>query len=134
MAILRADIIRALDELIANEAGTAFQALAVALAKQKWPELIASEWHNDGGLDAYAPPSLANGKKGRGVASSLAANIGKVKGDAATAKENYSDLEILVFITPRKVTVSTAKGWAVSCIKRAGLNFMWCPVRISSHR
>jgi hypothetical protein len=48
MAILRTDIIRALDELIANEAGTAFQALAVVLAKQKWPDLIASEWHNDG--------------------------------------------------------------------------------------
>ena len=63
MAILRTDIIRALDELIANEAGTAFQALAVALAKQKWPDLIASEWHNDGGLDAYAPASLADGKK-----------------------------------------------------------------------
>jgi hypothetical protein len=112
MAILRADIIRALDELIANEAGTRFQALAVALAKQKWPELIASEWHNDGGLDAYAPSSLADGKKSRGVASSLAANIGKVKGDAETAKKNYSDLEILIFMTPRKVTVSTAKGWA----------------------
>jgi hypothetical protein len=121
MAILRADIIRALDEFIANEAGTAFQALAVVLAKQKWPELIASEWHNDGGLDAYAPSSLADGKKGRGVASSLAANVGKVKGDAETAKENYSDLEILVFMTPRKVTVSTAKGWSDELRQTCGL-------------
>jgi hypothetical protein len=67
MAVLRTDIIHALDELIANEAGTAFQALAVALAKQKWPDLIASEWHNDGGLDAYAPASLAEEKKPKGL-------------------------------------------------------------------
>jgi hypothetical protein len=67
MAILRTDIIRALDELIKNEAGTSFQALAVVLAKQKWTDLIASEWHNDGGLDAYAPASLAEGKKAKGV-------------------------------------------------------------------
>ena len=71
MAILRIDIIRALDELIANEAGLAFQALAVVLTKQKWPDLIASEWHNDGGLDAFAPASLAHGKKAKGVASSI---------------------------------------------------------------
>ena len=112
MAKLRTDIIRTLDELIANEAGTAFQALAVVLAKQKWPGLIASEWHNDGGLDAYAPPSLTDERKGRGVASSLTATLGKVKGDAQTAKENYEDLEILVFVTPRKITASTAKDWA----------------------
>jgi hypothetical protein len=53
MAILRADIERALDELISNEEGMRFQALAVVLAKQKCPELIASERRNDGGLDAY---------------------------------------------------------------------------------
>jgi hypothetical protein len=42
MAILRTAIIRALEELIANEAGASFQALAIVLAKQKWPDLIAS--------------------------------------------------------------------------------------------
>jgi hypothetical protein len=31
MAILRIDIIKALEELIANEAGTSFQAVAVSL-------------------------------------------------------------------------------------------------------
>jgi hypothetical protein len=51
MAILRTDISSALDELINDEADTSFQAtgnvqagfgLAVVLAKQKWPDLIAS--------------------------------------------------------------------------------------------
>src|SRR5262249_30993808 len=42
--------------------------------------------------------------------------------DAAAAKENYSDLEILVFMTPRKVTVSTAKGWADELHQAFGLD------------
>ena len=62
MAILRTDIERALDELVSNEDGMRFQALAVVLAKQKWPDLIASERHKDGGLDARAPASVAEGK------------------------------------------------------------------------
>ena len=112
MAIIRTDIIRALAELINNEVGTSFQALAVVLAKQKWPDLIASEWHNDGGLDAYAPASLAEGKKAKGVASSITGTLGKIKDDARRAKENYQDLEVLIFVTPHKITVSTAKEWA----------------------
>jgi hypothetical protein len=121
MAFLRTDIIRALDELIANEAGSAFQALAVVLAKQKWPDLIASEWHNDGGLDAYAPASLADGKKAKGVASSVTCTLRKVKSDAETAKENYKDLEVLIFVTPHKVTAATANGWADEVRKAYGL-------------
>jgi len=121
MAILRTDIIRALDELINNEAGTPFQALAVVLAKQKWTDLIASEWHNDGGLDAYAPASLAEGKKAKGVASSITGTLGKIKDDAKRAKENYQDLEVLIFVTPHKITVSTAKEWAKQVREEFGL-------------
>jgi hypothetical protein len=121
MAILRTDISRALDELINNEAGTLFQALAVVVAKQKWPDLIASEWHNDGGLDAYAPASLAEGKKAKGNASSITGTLGKVKDDAKRAKENYRDLEVLIFVTPHKITVLTAKEWAEQVRKEFGL-------------
>jgi len=122
MAILRTDIIRALDELIANEGGTAFQALAVVLAKQKWPDLIASEWHNDGGLDAYAPASLEEGKKAKGVACSITGTLGKVKKDAVTAKENYKDLQILIFVTPHKVERPPRAG-RTKCARLADLSF-----------
>jgi hypothetical protein len=37
--VKRIDIEKALDELIADEAGMRFQALAVVLGKQKWPSL-----------------------------------------------------------------------------------------------
>ncbi|MGO8841706.1 MAG: NACHT domain-containing protein [Methyloceanibacter sp.] len=120
MAILRTDIVRGLEELTDNEAGTPFQGLAVVLAKQKWPDLIASEWHNDGGLDAYAPASLAEGKKAKGVASSITGTLDKVKDDATKTKKNFPDVEILIFITPQKVTASTAKGWAEQIRKEFG--------------
>jgi hypothetical protein len=51
---LRTDIEKALEELIAYEAGMKFQGLAVVLAKQKWRRMIASERHRDLGLDAHA--------------------------------------------------------------------------------
>jgi hypothetical protein len=98
-----------------------FQALAVVLAKQKSPDLIASEWHNDGGLDAYAPASLADGKKAKGLASSITGTIDKVKKDAARAKENYPAIEILIFATPQKITASTAKDWAERIHNKFGL-------------
>ena len=112
MAILRTDIARALDELINTEAGTSFQALAVVLSKQKWPQLVASEWHKDGGLDAYTPASVADGNKAIGVASSITGTLEKAKKDAKRAKDNYPGLEILSFVTPHKITALTAKDWA----------------------
>jgi hypothetical protein len=55
----RIDIERALDRIAADEAGFRLQSLAVVLAELCWPELIASERHNDRGLDAYAPASAS---------------------------------------------------------------------------
>ena len=48
--VLRTDIERALDEIVAHEEGKRFQALAVVLAKQKYPDLVASEYHKDSHL------------------------------------------------------------------------------------
>ena len=45
MAVLRVDIERALDDLVGYEEWTRFQGLAVVLAKQRWPELIACGKH-----------------------------------------------------------------------------------------
>jgi hypothetical protein len=112
MAILRTDIERALDELIADEEGMRFQALAVVLAKQKWPDLIASERHKDNGLDAYAPASIAQDRKGKGLACSITPTLTKIKDDAAKAKKNFPDVEILIFATPQQVTNAKIQPWA----------------------
>jgi hypothetical protein len=57
----------ALNELVSFEEGERFQSLAVILAKQKWPDLIASERKWDLGRDAYVPPLAATDGKGKGL-------------------------------------------------------------------
>jgi hypothetical protein len=57
----RTEIEKALDELIADEAGMKFQGLAVVLAKQERSRLVASERHRDLGLDAHASGDLERG-------------------------------------------------------------------------
>jgi NACHT conflict system protein len=127
MAILRTDIERALDELISNEEGMRFQALAVVLAKQKWPYLIASERHRDGGLDAYAPASVAEDRKAKGLASSITGTITKIKDDATNIKKNFPDVEILIFATPQKVTNPTIQGWAGEIRTKFGFELVVIP-------
>ena len=90
MAVLRVDIERALDELIFQEEGMRFQGLAVVLGKKRWPELIALQRKQDGGLDAYAPASETEENVGKGLAASITGTLKKVAGDAETAKEELS--------------------------------------------
>lgn len=111
MAILRTTIEKALDEMISNEEGMKFQGLAVVLAKQKWPEFISSERHNDLGLDAHAPASCTNDRTEKGLASSITATIGKIKEDIGKFKPHYPNVKVLIFATPRKVTNQQAKPW-----------------------
>jgi hypothetical protein len=127
MAILRTDIERALDELISNEEGMRFQVLAVVLAKQRCPELIASERRNDGGLDAYAPASLSQDTKAKGLACSNTATLTKIKSDAAEAKKHFSDIQTLIFATPRKITNSTIESWAEEVRTEFGLELVVMP-------
>ena len=103
MAIQRHDIERALEELISQEEGMRFQGLAVVLGKKRWPELIAKPRKKDLGLDAYAPASETREKFGKGLAASITTTLRKVSGDAERAKVNYSDLKMLLFVTPAKV-------------------------------
>src|SRR5438876_7854352 len=111
MTVLRTDIEKALDELISNEEGMRFQGLAVILAKNKWPEFIASERKDDLGLDAYMPPTLAPDRKGKGLACSLTAELGKIEGDIKKFRPLYKNVEALIFSTPKKVTNETAQKW-----------------------
>lgn len=112
MAVLRTDIERALDELASQEEGMRFQGLAVVLGKKRWPELIARQRKKDFGLDAYASASLTPEKIGKGLAASITPTLNKVSGDAKTAKENFPDLKMLLFVTSAKVGNADRKQWA----------------------
>jgi hypothetical protein len=107
----RSEIERALDELIPYEEGMRFQVLAVVLAKQKWPDLIACERKKDLGLDAYTSASLAPDRVGKVLACSISTTIEKVESDARKIQENYPDAKVLIFATPVKITNQTAQGW-----------------------
>lgn len=111
MAVLRTDIERALDELASQEEGMRFQGLAVVLGKKRWPELIARQRKKDYGLDAYAPASLTPEKVGKGLAASITPMLKKISGDAETAKKNFPDLEMLLFVTTAKVGNTDRKDW-----------------------
>jgi hypothetical protein len=127
MTVLRTDIEKALDELISNEEGMRFQGLAVVLAKQKWPDLIASERKKDLGLDAHAPALLARGDKGRGLACSLTATLEKIKDDVEKIRRDADDVKVLVFATPRSVTKYTAIKWADAVREKYGIELIVIP-------
>ena len=104
MTVLRTDIERALDDLISNEEGMRFQGLAVVLAKQHWPDLVASERKKDLGADAIG--------SGRVLACSLTGALDKVKSDAAKIKTNFPQVSTLIFSTPQRVSNTLAEEWA----------------------
>ena len=122
MAVLRADIERALDEIVSNEEGMRFQGLAVVLGRQRWPELIACERKKDLGLDAYACASLAPDKISKGLASSITVELKKISGDAGRAKQNFNALNALIFVTPGKVGNQKKIDWATEIRKTHGLD------------
>jgi len=121
MVVLRTDIERALDELVSQEEGMRFQVLAVVLGKKRWPELIAHQRKKDLGLDAYAPASLAPEKIGKGLAASITPRLKKISEDAETAKKNFPDLKMLLFVTSAKVGNTDRKRWEEEIQKNHGL-------------
>jgi hypothetical protein len=111
MTVLRTDIERALDDLISNEEGMRFQGLAVVLAKQHWPDLVASERKKDLGADAIG--------SGRVLACSLTAMLGKLKSDAEKIRKNFH-VSTLIFATPQRLSNAAAQGWAEEIKKAFG--------------
>lgn len=117
MPVLRADIQRALDDLISNEGGMKFQGLAVVLAKKRWPDFIACERKKDMGADALAKAPFAAEGVGKVLACSTTGTIAKVRGDAEKVKANFKGITKIVFATPSPVSNEVGEQW-VEEIKR----------------
>jgi hypothetical protein len=112
MTVLRTDIERALDDLVSNEEGMRFQGLAVVLAKQHWPDLVASERKKDLGADAIG--------SARVLACSLTATLGKLKSDATKIKKSFPHVSTLIFATPQRLSNTVGHGWAEEIKKEFG--------------
>jgi hypothetical protein len=120
----RSEIIRALDELMADEVGMRFQGIAVVHAKRKWPQLVSCERKWDGGLDAHADGTLEPNGKGIGLASSTTPTIAKIKHDAKNTKEHYPDVKVLIFSTAGVVTEHQKKPWVEEIQRDFGLHLI----------
>jgi hypothetical protein len=118
------EIIRALDELIANGAGDLFQTIATVLATQKWTQLVACERKWDGGLDAHADGALQPDGRGIGLACSITPTIKKIKGDARETNRHYPDVKVLIFSTATKVTQHEKQKWAKEVVDEFGLQLI----------
>ena len=116
MPIDAAQIQRGLEWLIENEAGTAFERLAVGLALQDRPDLIPTSTKSDLGADAISPSVMASVHAGPrvAVAASLTATAHKINADAAEISRNYGPIDLLEFYTPRPITQKTIKKIAAS--------------------
>ena len=121
MAVLRTDIERALDELASQHDGMRFQGLAVVLGRKRWPELIARQRKKDFGLDAYAAASLTPEKIGKGLDASISPTLKKISADAKTAKENFADLGMLLFVTSAKIGNASRREWEKAIQEEHGL-------------
>ena len=111
MTAQRSDITKALDEIIGHEEGILFQRLATLVAKQKWPDLIASEPKKDLGADARASGALAANGQGKILACSLTAELAKIRHDATEVKLRYPDTRVFIFATPRGVSNQKQEEW-----------------------
>jgi len=97
--------------MIEHEEGILFQRLATLLAKQKWPDLIASEPKKDLGADARASSALAANGQGKVLACSLTAELAKIRHDANEVKLRYPDIRVFIFATPRPVSNQKQEEW-----------------------
>ena len=123
----RTEIERALDEMISLQEWLKFQNLAVIIAQQKWPQLVASEPNWDRGLDGHASGCLASDGQGIGLACSLTATLGKIESDATKVVANYPDVRVLIFATPEAVTKHTEELWAAEILAKFGLQLVVVP-------
>ena len=104
LLITRSELERALDELISNQRGVDFQRIAIPLARERCPALVASEISKDGGEDAYLIATLPDGKI-LSVASSLTATPRKIRDDLQKIRRRKPQLNTLWFYTPGRPTM-----------------------------
>jgi hypothetical protein len=112
MAVVTTDIEKALGEMVANQEWLPFQRLATRLARQRWPDLVASEPQKDLGADAHASGSVAANGQGKALACSLTPELRKIKEDATQVRAHFPDVKVLIFAIPQPVSNHMAENWA----------------------
>lgn len=110
--------------MIDEEEGMRFQGLAVQLAQERFPPLVACERKKDLGLDAYASgPTTSNGV-GVGLICSITPEIGKIRSDAQKVRLNFPDVRTIYFATPQPVTNLKSSSWKQEILEEFGFTLI----------
>lgn len=111
MNTLRAQINTALDALVEEKNGFAFQRLACQCLRSRWPSLASVAERADLGEDAITILGETSDRVVRSLACSLTAEWTKVYTDAQKVALHRSDVSEFIFATPKTVTREEQKTW-----------------------
>ena len=123
MNIIRTKIQLALNALIEERNGTAFQRLAYQCLRSRWPSLTSVAEQNDLGEDAITILDETSDGVVRSLACSLTAKWSKVSSDANKIADQRSDVQELIFATPKTITRKTQRNWE-KCIREQFVIFL----------
>jgi tetratricopeptide (TPR) repeat protein len=121
MNLLRGQIFIAIQALIEEKNGIAFQRLAYQCLSLKWPSLMATAEQGDMGEDAKTVYLTGEHGTVRSLACSLTNQRHKLVSDAEKIKAKRSDVSELIFATPKSVDETVQEDW-VETIKQ---DFGW---------
>lgn len=113
-ALNRAEFQSALDDVVANQRGIDFQRIAIPLARERCPQIVANEVTKDGGADGFLATVSLDDKHVLAVGCSITATWAKVRHDLRTLKERNRELSAFWFYTARVVTAELADKWCES--------------------
>ena len=107
----RTQIGNALDKVVSRKRGFEFQCIAVHLAKNRWPDLAATEWFKDGGEDAITIPSACSDGINRSLACSITGTLKKLRDDCRRIFDRKVSIGCLVFCTPGAISNTKINDW-----------------------
>lgn len=112
---------QAIDDLIRNQRGIDFQRIALQLARQIRPDIVANEIAQDGGEDGVLANLRIDGNSALAIACSITATWGKIHQDLDRIKSRRPQLSGLWFYTPQRVTTRTSDEWKAKARERFGV-------------
>lgn len=115
-------IISALNELIANQRGIDFQRIAIPLARQRCPQIVANEVTKDGGEDGFLAIVSLEEKRVLAIGCSITATWKKISGDLTTAKARNRDITAFWFYTTKGVTTKLTDQWREDAKQEFGVS------------
>jgi hypothetical protein len=122
--ISRANLDATLNDLIANQRWLDFQRIAVPLARERCPDLRATEKSGDCGADALG--SLPDGRA-LAVACSITSSWEKIRHDISQIKCNKLRVDVLWFYTPRGATTAKTDRWVKQAQEQFNIDLVVYP-------